>query len=96
VENKKINLSFYLVTIAFLVLIIVLLKDFKRLRANDFKEYAATVMNIINRDNFKIRILSNQLAVEERENADLKNTLTETRNALDNLSKKLVSPTHAP
>ncbi len=95
-ENKKINLSFYLVTIAFLVLIIVLLKDFKRLRANDFKEYAATVMNIINRDNFKIRILSNQLAVEERENADLKNTLTETRNALDNLSKKLVSPTHAP
>ena len=91
-ENKKINVSFYLAVIFFLVLFIILIKDFKAQRANDFKRYAADITNIVNRDNYEIKILFNQLAVGKKENADLKNTLADTRNALDALSKRLAQP----
>ncbi len=95
-ENKKINVSFYLVVIFFLVLIIILIKDFKAQRANDFKRCVAGITNIVNRDNYKIKILFNQLAVEKKENVNLKNTLADTRNALDALSKKLTQPAPKP
>ena len=84
-ENKKINVSFYLVAIFFLVLIIILINGFKAQRANDYKRYIADITNMVNRDNYKIRVLA-------KENADLKNTLAETRNSLDVLSKKLAQP----
>jgi len=85
VENKKINVPFYLVVIFFLVFIIILIKDFKAQRANDYKKYKAVVASIVRMENGRIRILA-------QENADLKNTLADTRNALDTLSKKLAQP----
>ena len=81
-ENKKINVLFGLAVIAFFVVTLILVKDFKTVRSNDYKEYKAVVANIVTMKNDRIKILA-------KENADLKNTLAETENALDTLSKKL-------
>ena len=91
-ENKKISLSFGIVVIAFLAIFYILIKDFNTRRLNDYKEYAATITNIINQKNNKIRVLYSRLVVEQKANEDLKNTLAETRNSLDALSKKLAQP----
>ena len=91
-ENKKINVPFYLAVIFFLVFIIILVKDFNAIRVNDFKKYAAIITNIVKQENNKIRVLSNLSAAKEKENTDLNNTLADTRNELDALSKKLVQP----
>lgn len=95
-ENRKINVPFYLAVIFFLAFIIILIKDFNAIRANDFKKYAAVVTHIIKQENNRIRALSNLLAAKERENADLKNTLANTKNELDDLSKKLAQPASKP
>jgi cell shape-determining protein MreC len=92
VENKKINVTFYLVVIVFLAFIIILVRDFRAQRINDLREYASKITNVVNRDNYRIRMLANQLMMERKENEDLKNTLTETRNALEGISKKLIQP----
>lgn len=94
-ENKKIDVLFGIVVIAFLVVTIVLLQDFKYKRANDFKGYAATLTSIVKQKNNKIIVLANRLRALQKENMDLKNTLAETRNDLDSLSKKLVQPAPA-
>ena len=98
VENKKIDVLFGLVVIAFLVVTIMLINDFRLQRVNDFNDYKAFLINLEHQKNNKIKLLSNQLAVVEKENADLKNTLAQTRNDLDSLSKKLIQPasTSAP
>ncbi len=84
-ENKKINVPFYLVVIFFLALIIILIKDFKAQRAIDFKVYKAVVAHILRIENGRINILV-------KENADLKNALADTKNTLDALSKRLAQP----
>jgi regulatory protein YycI of two-component signal transduction system YycFG len=95
VENKKIDVLFGVVVIAFLVVTIFLIKDFNAKRTNDYKEYAATVANIVKQKNDKIKIFSGLLAAKQKENDDLKNTLSETRNALESISKKLAQPVAA-
>jgi hypothetical protein len=92
VENQKINVVFGLVVIAFLLVTFMLVKDFKAKRDNDKKEYSAMIANIVKMKNDKIIILSNRLKAEEKENADLKSTLADTKNGLDALSKKLPQP----
>ena len=92
-ENKKIDVLFGVVVIAFLVVTFILIKDFNARRANDFKEYAATLTNIVRQKDIKLKILFNQLAAKQKENEGLKNTLAATRNDLDALSKKLAQPT---
>jgi septal ring factor EnvC (AmiA/AmiB activator) len=89
VENKKIGLSFGIVVIAFLVVFYILFKDFNNSRVNDFKDYIANITSIVKQKNNKIRILAYQLAVEQKENEDLRNTLADTRNDLDSISKKI-------
>ena len=91
-ENKKIDVLFVIVLVAFVAVTFILIKDFNAKRANDFKEYSTIVSTIVRSKDEKIRELVNLLGQKEKENQDLKNTLTETRNDLDNLSKKL-SPT---
>ena len=91
-ENKRTDILFGIVVIAFLVVTIILVKDFDAKRANDFKEYTASISNIVQLKNNRIRMLSNQLMLKEKENEDLKNTLSDTRNALEGLSKKLIQP----
>ncbi len=81
-ENKKINVLFYLVVVFFLALIFILLKDLNAQRANDYKVYRNVVANVVRMENDRIRILA-------KENADLKNVLAETRNALDIVNKRL-------
>jgi len=85
VDNKKIDVLFGFVVIAFLAVTIILIKDFKTQRANDYKEYKAVISNIIRMKNDRIRLLA-------KENAELKNTLAETRSGLDTLSKKISQP----
>ena len=91
-ENKKIDVLFGLVVVAFLVVTIILIKDFRSQRSNDFNEYKAFLVNIVHQKNNKIKVLSKQLVAKQKENDDLKNTLAETRNDLENLSKKLAQP----
>lgn len=97
-ENKKIDVLFGVVIIAFLVVTIILIKDFNARRTNDFKEYTATITNIVKLKNDKIRILYNRLIMEQKENQDLRSTLSETRNDLEGLSKRLApsAPVAAP
>jgi len=92
VENKKINLSFCIVVITFLVIFYILLKGFNNIRVNDFKEYTVNIAKVVSIENNRIRILAYRLAVQQKENEDLKNTLAETRNSLEALSKKLILP----
>ncbi len=91
-ENKKINLSFCIVVITFLVIFYILLKGFNNIRVNDFKEYTVNIAKVVSIENNRIRILAYRLAVQQKENEDLKNTLAETRNSLEALSKKLILP----
>lgn len=98
-ENKKIGLSFGIVAVAFLVIIYMLVKDFNNRRANDYADYVASITNLVKQKNDKIKIIARRLAVEQKENEDLKNTLADTRNNLDALSKKLAqsaAPVVAP
>jgi len=92
VENKKIDVLFGLAAIAFLVVTFILIKEFNAQRVNDYKEYTATITHLVNMKNNKIRVLANLLVIKEKENEDLKNTLTETRNGLEGLTKKLAQP----
>jgi regulatory protein YycI of two-component signal transduction system YycFG len=92
VENKKIDPLFGITVIAFLLVTIVLIKDFNTRRVNDYKEYSADIASIVRLKNNKIKILAHLLAAKTKENADLRTTLSDTRNALDALSKKLVQP----
>jgi uncharacterized protein YhaN len=96
VENKKIDVLFGVVVIAFLVVTFILIKDFKSQRSNDYKEFKAIVSNIVRMKNSKLKVLSNELAAEQKENQGLKDTLAQTRNALDILSKQLAVPVTAP
>ena len=71
-ENKKINVFFYLLVIFFLAVIIILIKDLNAQGSNDYKVYRTVAANIVRMENYKIRILV-------KENADLKNTLAVAR-----------------
>ena len=97
-ETKKTSVLFGVVVIAFLLVISILIKNFNVKRVNDFKAYAATLTKIVSLNNDRVRVLSDQLAAIERENEDLRGTLTNTRNDLDTLSKKLAQayPVRAP
>lgn len=101
-ETKKTSVLFGVVVIGFLLVISVLIKNFNVKRVNDFKAYASTITKIVVLNNDRIKILSDQLAALERENDDLRGTLTNTRNDLDTLSKKLaqaspvIVPTNLP
>jgi len=92
VENKKIDVKFGLLLIVFLVLVVVLIKNLNAQRVNDYKEYIATITGVVRQKDNKIKNLSYQLVAKQKENEDLKNTLAETRNSLDALSKKLAQP----
>lgn len=95
-ENKKINFSFIIVAITFLLIFYIMISDYNSRRINEFKNYANNITNIIHQKNYRLKILAYQLARERKENQDLKNTLSETRNALDVLSKKLAQQAQAP
>ena len=94
-ENKKINVLFYLLVIFFFAVFAILITDLNAKRAVEFKEYAVSITKIVKQKNNKISILYRLLLAKEKENEDLKNTLAETRNDLDALSKKLALPVTA-
>ena len=83
------NLLFNLVVIFFLALTFILIRDLNANRAVDSKVYLISIGKIVREKNTKIKVLYNLLVAKEQENADLKNTLAETRNELEALSKKL-------
>ena len=73
-ENKKINVLFYLVVVFFLALIFILLRDLNIQRVNDYKAYRMVVANIVKMKNDRIRILA-------QENAALRNILVNIKHA---------------
>ena len=91
-ENRKINLLFVTSVLAFFAVLIILVKEFDSKRNSDFKQYSSIISKIVRQKNDKIRELAGQLSLKEKENADLKNTLSDARNALDTVSKKLAQP----
>jgi hypothetical protein len=70
--DKRINVSFYLVVIFFLVIILVLIKDSNTQRLYDYKVYRTVVANIVRMENHRINVLV-------KENADLKHALAATK-----------------
>jgi len=98
VETKKNSVLFGVVVIAFLLVFGLLIKDYNMKRFNDFKTYEFTITKIVNLNNDRIKTLSDQIVALERENEDLRSTLTNTRNGLETLSKKLAeaSPVAVP
>ncbi|MBF0570291.1 MAG: hypothetical protein HQL12_00320 [Candidatus Omnitrophica bacterium] len=91
-DNKRLGVFFGLVGIVFIAVVFILIKDFNAKIINDFKDCSASINRIAQGKNAVIKSLSSQLAVKENENEDLKNTLAETRNSLEALSKKLLQP----
>lgn len=95
-DIKRINVLFTVTVATFLVVTIILIKAFNDKRINDSNEFKATITNIVSVKNHKIKTLAKLLAEKEKENIDLRNTLTETRNSLELLSKRLDQPAEAP
>ncbi len=83
---------FSVAVIVFFVVTIILIRDFNIKRTNDYKAYSAAILNIVQQKNNTIRVLSNLLAEKEKENANLKDSLSDTRNTIDALSKRLAHP----
>lgn len=94
-ETKKTNLLFYLVVLFFFLVIYILIRDLNAKRAVEYRDFAVSITNIVKEKNNKIRVLYRLLVAKEKENQDLTNTLAETRNDLDALSKKLAMPVPA-
>ena len=88
-ETRRIDILFGLVVIAFLVVTLTLIKEVNYRRANDYKEYAATLSSIVKQKNNKIKVIAQRLFEEQKENEVLKNALTAIRNDVDVLNKKL-------
>jgi len=89
---KKNEIIFTVVLLAVLGVAVVLFMNFTARVKGNFDEYSANLTNMAKWRDSKIESLSMQLALEEKENKSLRNTLAETRNALENLSKKLIQP----
>ena len=88
-ENKqKINTSFGVVVIAFLVVVMFVLNDSNNKNLNSQKETVACMANLVKIKNDKIIILSKRLAEKQKEYDSLQKTLTDAKNSLDALSKK--------
>lgn len=96
VETKKVDILFGVVVIAFLAVTFILIKEINYRRTNDFKEYSDTLSYIVKQKNNKIKVLAHELLSEQKNNQDLKNTLEDTRNSLDALTKKLAQQASAP
>lgn len=94
-ENKRFDLLFIVTLVAFLIVGYIVIQEFESKRKSDYQEYSTTLSKVVKLKNDRIRVLADLLAQKERDNADLKNTLSETRNSLETLSKKLVAPTQA-
>ena len=91
-ENKRINIVFCMVVLFFLALTFILIRDLNAKRVNDYQQYVVTISQIVKHKNDKIRELYRLLAAEQKVNADMNNTLAQTRNDLDALTKKLSQP----
>ena len=97
-ENKKIDTVFGLWVIVFLAVAILVTNDGNTRRVNDQKDHEAAMSNLLQRKNDKIKMLSVQLAAKEKETENLQKALTNAKNDLEALTKKLaeVSPVPAP
>lgn len=95
-NNKRIDLIFAILVIAFLIVAIMLISETNARRIKGYEQSTIAINNIVRQKNSKIKSLYTQLVLAEQENTDLKNTLSDTRNALESLSKKLAQPVLIP
>jgi len=63
---------------------------------SEYNQYTNFMVRIVNQKNAKIRVLYHLLLIKEKENAYLRNTLGETRNDLESLTRKLAQPQAQP
>ncbi len=96
VEHKKVNILFVLLLVFFLAVTYILIRDLNENRAADYKDFTVTLAKIVRQKNTHIRDLSQQMMALRQENADLKDTLAQTKSAIDNLSQKLGPSSPAP
>ena len=85
-----------MVVLFFLALTFILIRDLNAKRANDYQDFSVIIAKIVREKNDKIRELSRELIAKQNENAALNNTLAQTRNDLDGLTKKLSQPPTPP
>ncbi len=97
-NKKKIDTVFGLVAIAVLAVAILVMNDSNTRLANDQKDHDATISHLLQQKNEKIKMLSVQLAAKEKESENLQKALTNAKNDLEALTKKLAeaSPVPAP
>ena len=97
-NKKKIDTVFGLVAVAVLAVAILVMNDSNTRLANDQKDHDATIGNLLQRKNDKIKMLSVQLAAKQKESENLQKALTSAKNDLEALTKKLAeaSPVPAP
>ena len=91
-ENKRIDLVFAILIIAFLAVNILLSRESNARKIKGYQESTVILNTIIRQKDIKIKLLYNQLVKTVTENKDLKSTLSDTRNDLESLSKKLAQP----
>ena len=87
----KIDPLFGLFIIVFVAADLVLIKDFEIQKTNDLKSFSNSIAGIVKGKNDVINNLSSQLVLQENENQDLRNTLSDTRNKLELLTKNLAT-----
>ncbi len=97
-NKKKIDTVFGLVAIVVLAVAVFVMNDSNTRLANDQKDHDATIGNLLQRKNDKIKMLSVQLTAKEKESENLHKALTNAKNDLEALTKKLAgaSPVPAP
>jgi len=103
VEHKKIDVLFGIFIVGFMAVTFLMFKELNNKRTSDLKEYSNVISNIVKQKNDKIRFFyaqlvekQNELLAKEKENDDLKKTLTDTRNSLESITKRLTQPATAP
>ena len=79
-----------------LCMLVVFFKVINAIKADDLKYYSISIDKVIKQKDGVIRDLYNRLMIEDKENQDMKNTLSNTRNALESLSNKFIQPSAGP
>ena len=95
-NKKKVDTVFGLVVIVVLAVAVLVMNDSNTRRTNDQKDQDAAMSNLLQRRNDKIKILSVQLAAKQKESENLQEALTNAKNDLEALTKKLAEATPVP
>jgi len=95
-NKKKIDTVFGLVVVAVFAVTILVMNDSNTRRANDQKDREAAMSRLLQQKNEKIKMLSVQLTAKEKEAENFQKALTNAKNDLEALTKKLAEANPVP